>query len=399
MKSLITLFATGLLLAAGPALAATDNELTDIKSQLAALLDRVNALEAENATLRSTTSKSDKGSWADKISMKGDFRYRYENIDPENSDTRERNRVRARLGVTADLPNDVQVGIGLASGGIDPLSTNQSLGSLGSTKDIRLDLAYFKWKANSRVSVVGGKFKNVFFKPEKHGMIWDGDYNPEGLALTFDNGSFFANGALHFLESDSKKGSPRFVIGGQGGVASSVGDGLLTLGGGYYSINVAGKPTFLGAFLGNSSTCVDPATLTDCTYDHNYEEIELFAHFKTELSGRPLVLFADYVNNQDASDYDTGWSAGAKLGKASAPGTWEIGYTYQDLEADATFAALTDSDFGGGGTDGEGHIVKGAIAVNKSWKIGLTYFSNSRNENLGTEQDYKRLQIDSAFKF
>lgn len=398
MKSLLMLLMACLALT-NPVLAATTNELADIRTQLAALLDRVDALEAENTVLREASKKSDKSSWADHIAMKGDFRYRYENIDPENSNTRERNRVRARLGVIADLPNDVEVGIGLASGGIDPLSTNQSLGSLGSTKDIRLDLAYFKWKANSKVSVVGGKFKNVFFRPEKHGLIWDGDYNPEGLGLTYSNGNFFANSALQFLESDSKKGSPRFVAGVQGGMATHIGDGLLTLGGGYYNINVEGKQTFLGAFLGNSSTCVDPATLSGCTYDNDYEEVELFAHFKTELSGRPLVLFADYVNNRDASDHDTGWSTGLKLGKASAPGTWEMSYTYQDLEADATFATLTDSDFGGGGTDAEGHIIKGAIAVNKNWKFGLTYFSNTRGGNRGIEEDYDRLQIDSAFKF
>ena len=40
-------------------------------------------------------------------------------------------------------PTDTtEVGLGMATGGDDPVSTNQTLGGGGSTKDVRLDLAY-----------------------------------------------------------------------------------------------------------------------------------------------------------------------------------------------------------------------------------------------------------------
>ena len=54
---------------------------------------------------------------------------------------------------------------------------------------------------------------------------------------------------------------------------------------------------------------------------------------------------------------------------------------------------------GGGGTDSNGHILKGAIAMSKAWKFSLTYFMNETNQALGTEAEYDRIQIDSAFKF
>ena len=61
------------------------------------------------------------------------------------------------------------------------------------------------------------------------------------------------------------------------------------------------------------------------------------------------------MKNDDADDLDTGYLAGFKLGKAKSKGSWQFQYQYEDLEADATLGAITDSDFMGGGTDGEGH--------------------------------------------
>jgi hypothetical protein len=42
-------------------------------------------------------------SWAERMRWKGDFRYRYEHIDPEGDDTRNRSRIRARTHLEADL--------------------------------------------------------------------------------------------------------------------------------------------------------------------------------------------------------------------------------------------------------------------------------------------------------
>ena len=375
------------------------DELADIKADLVALLNRVEALEAENKALRTATAK---GNWSDKVSIKGDLRYRYEDIDVEGSNGRERSRVRARISAKAELPKDVELGIGFATGGSDPTSTNQTLGSGGTSKGTVLDFAYFSWNSHPGVNIIGGKFKNVFFKPEKHGLLWDGDYNPEGLAVTYDNGSLFLNAALNWLESDSKNASTRAMTGLQAGYVASINDATLTFGAGFYDFPVKGREVFRGDdddFFGNSFTCADPATLSGCTYDNDYEELQLFAHLKTRIGDQPFTVFADYVNNSATNDHDTGWAAGLVIGKASNPGTWQFSYTYEDKEADAVFAALTDSDIGGGGTDVKGHIFKGAVSITKSWKLGVTYFDNVDNAHIGTQKDYNRIQFDTAFKF
>ena len=76
-----------------------------------------------------------------------------------------------------------------------------------------------------------------------------------------------------------------------------------------------------------------------------------------------------------------------------------MGYTWQDLEADAVFGLLTDSDFGGGGTDARGHVLKGSFAIDKNWTAGFTYFINEMDLSAGSKHDYDRLQVDMAFKY
>ena len=78
------------------------------------------------------------------------------------------------------------MGLGIATGGDDPVSTNQTLGGGGSTKDVRLDLAYGKWQATDNIYLAAGKIKNPFYRPQKTAFMWDGDYNPEGSVSDFE---------------------------------------------------------------------------------------------------------------------------------------------------------------------------------------------------------------------
>lgn len=375
------------------------DELAKIKGDLVALIARVEALETENRQLKSS---ADKKEWTKSLKLKGDIRYRYESIDVESQDGRERNRVRSRVALTTTLPNNVEIGFGLASGSADPTSSNQTLGGGGSSKGINLDLAYFSWNSHPNVSITAGKYKNTFYSPEKNGLLWDGDYNPEGVAITYDNGQLFTNFALHWLDSDSKNGSPRAVVGLQAGYATNIEHALLTFGAGLYDFSIQGQDVFRGDaddFMGNSFTCIDASTLSGCTFDYDYEQVELFAHLKMQIGDSPFVAFIDYVNNRATDDLNTGWSTGFTLGKASNSGTWKIGYMYQDIEADAVFKAIADSDFGGGISDSKGHVLKGSVAINKNWKVGVTYFDNVNNVDRGADTDYNRIQFNTTLKF
>lgn len=60
---------------------------------------------------------------------------------------------------------------------------------------------------------------------------------------------------------------------------------------------------------------------------------------------------------------------------------------------------FNDSDFGGGGTDSNGHMLRTKYAVNKKIFLGGTLFINEIDRFQGTEHDYSRLQLDVEFKF
>ncbi len=420
-----TAAAIAISLLASPPLFATghDAEIEAMRAQLQAFSERLDQLEQSNRDLRAENQQlkesgmktaaavaevseqteaavkqfsesAGASSWTDRIGIKGDFRYRYENIDEAGKDARNRNRVRARAAIIADVTDDVQVGLGIASGGDDPVSTNQTLGGGGSTKDIRMDLAYFQWSGLDNTKIVGGKFKNILYKPGKHSLLWDGDWNPEGVGVSWAKGDFFANVIGTWIESDSKKESES-TYGVQAGFKKNIGaDAKLTAGISYFDIGTAGKGSFYGDdddFFGNS---FDPDTLT---YLYDYEELEVVADLAFEVGGRPANVFVDYVQNQDAGEFDTGYAMGFKLG--SADGTWSFGYTWEDLEADAVFGLFTDSDFGGGGTDARGHILKGSYTIEKNWTAGFTYFINEVDLDAGNKHDYDRLQVDLAFKY
>ncbi len=403
-----------LALSSHAAYAVTDAEWAAFKSKLEAMEARVEALEAENASLRkrasvpvedldelrgrvSSIEQARPSSWADALAIKGDFRYRYETIDVEDAKRRERDRIRARLSLAANLPSDVEVGFGLSTGGDDPVSGNQTLGGGGSKKEIRLDKAYARWSGVDGLALVVGKFSNPLYAPSPSNLMWDGDWRPEGLGASWQGDVLFANFLGNWLESDSARSNQEFAWGLQGGAVFKLGDASLITALGYFDFPTAGNgPFFDDDFFGNTS-------IND-TYLYNYEMIEAIAELKFSVADLPMSVYGDYVQNQDADDYDTGWQAGVTLGKLNGWGTWSFGYAYQDLEADAVLGLLSDSDFAGGGTDGKGQRISGGFGINKQWTVGLTWYLDNEAgmvnlADQGGARTYDRLMLDTQFKY
>ena len=358
---------------------------------------KAEAVEEQMATVEDQVAAM---SWAERIRWEGDFRYRYENIEQEGRDARNRSRIRARTHLEADLSPTMQVGIGLASGGDDPVSSNVTIGGGGTSKDIKIDLAYFDWSGIENTRITGGKYKNFLVRPAKKGLRWDGDWRPEGLGVIWDNGTFFAQGLGTWLEGDSRNGT-EFAWVAQGGMNMKIGDsGKLKFGAGYSAFDIAGGTPVYGDpddFYGNSFV-VDPVT-GELTFLYDYRNIEAFAEYSFKLGGQSVSLFGNYTVNTEADENDTGYLFGAKYGSAKNRGDWDITYFYEKLEADATVGLIADSDFGGGGTDAKGHVFSGTYAFHSNWNFKATYFINQINLASGDEDDYDRLQLDLNFKF
>lgn len=435
MRNLVVLCAFTLLVLSfnAPATEVSTDEIQVLREQIRLLSERLDQLEkatqttatssqsiapqigeSADSTVQATTSNQELDrriekevnaqveermaaiSWAERINWSGDFRYRYENIAEEGEEDRNRNRIRARANLVADVSETIQIGFGLATGGEDPVSTNQTIGGGGSSKPISLDLAYFEWSGLENTTVVGGKFKQQHYSPGGFSLLWDSDWRPEGTSVRYDNGMLYAVGLGTWIESDSKKSQQEFSYGVQTGIKLPLGDNLgLNLGAGYFRFDSKGKGAFFGDddFFGNS---FDPVSNT---YLYDYHEVEGFAELGFKLFGLPTLLFTDYVQNLEVDDNDTGYALGINYNEAKKKGTWELKYAYKKLEADAVLGLLADSDFGGGGTNVKGSVLSGAYAFHDNWNFQMTYFINQININSSDSGDFDRLMLDLQFKY
>jgi hypothetical protein len=382
-------------------------EIAAIRAEMAALMARLERLEqatgspgavspaAAPATPAAVPAEARvAAATAPALRFSGDLRYRHEAINEEEEAERNRHRIRARFGVTADIADNVRVGLQLASGTDDPVSANQTLDTGFNRKTIGIDRAFFTWDATDQLSFTGGKFANPFFRPGTHHLIYDNDLNPEGLALRYTRGDWFANYAGLWVEERSAA-NDSIMLGGQFGYRSTLANGMgITAGAGYYDyLETQGQSPFWDAAPAGNRVDANGNYLND------FNLTQLFAELKLEARGQPITVFADYVVNSEASDADTGFALGASLGEIDGAGSWRVGYIYQDLEADAVIGTFTDSDWAGGGTDGTGHVVEFNYGFRDRLVFGLRYFLNERGADAGNEHDYNRLQADVVFNY
>ena len=367
-----------------------------LQAQLMELTARLDALESEKSQIITFSRPvvSARGAAQTKalegIKFKGDFRFRQESFDIDGQADRHRSRLRNRVALVAPINEGVSVGFGLASGSSDPTSANQSLGAVSSSKQINLDLAYVNWNVpNSDISVQAGKFKNPLKRVGGTGLLWDGDVRPEGVTASYKKGSLFVTGLGSWVD-ENKGDADLILLGGQVGSTFELENNVSVLFGlGYYNITASeGADSLFGVAANENRLDANGG------YLYGFQNIEGFAEIGIPIEPGKITLFADYVQNLDADDYDTGYSVGAKV-KANK---WSFGWEYRDLEADSVLAAFSDSDFLGGGTDGEGHILKTGYALNKKISLSSSLFLNDRNVDFGTEESFKRLMLDISFK-
>lgn len=222
------------------------------------------------------------------------------------------------------------------------------------------------------------------------GLICYGDLRPEGFAAKLARGDLFVN-ALGTWVNESKSGEDVLLLCTQIGVKKTVLDGAsLTAGLAYYHYtDIENSAEFLP---------VDSAAnrLTkDGRYLSAFELLEGLAELSFPTAIGKTSLYTDYVKNLGANDYNTAYSVGAKLSVTN----WKLIWAYQEIEADAVYAILTDSDFAGGGTDSKGHKLEASYAINSKVKFGGTLFLKATDMDFGDKEDYRRLMLDAVIKY
>ena len=343
------------------------------------------------------------GEWYDRVKLGGDFRDRYDGIWDDTKDyVRHRNRIRARLSLKAAITDDFTFMSRFATGINDPASTNRTMTDAFTTKGYWLDLAYFDFhpvKVDG-LHIYGGKMKNSFYKPAKQQLVWDGDVNPEGLAINFgrdasEKVSYWLVGSW-FTVMEQKSDPDIYMLGAQGGMKIKTSEKThIGFGASYYGYeNIKGSEAlFDGDFFGNSTVDDDGTDV----FANDYTLVEGFGEFGFKTGKASWTAWGAYVNNTAADSLNTGYLAGLGVKGGKGKGAWKVGGFYKYVETDAVIGLFADSDFGGGTTDVKGWALSGGYAIAESVEVASTIFVNQRGVEDGT--DFTRLFVDLKMKF
>jgi hypothetical protein len=356
------------------------NELTALRQkvrlqeqQLKGVNKRLDEIEKASAEAPKQTSKSD---WAEKITVKGDFRYRYEYREKDGETDKNRQRIRARIGAYAKVNDFTDAGIRLATGK-EANSGNQDLGDNFNPKAIYLDLAYLTIEPFDGEAGALTFGKMLFPWKNVTDLIWDGDVNPEGIAHTYsrklNKTEVFSSIGYFVVDEDDATTHDIGLWTAQLGITQPIGEQLkATAGGSVYYYNNAqekGLPV-------------------------DYEIAELFAELGINAGPLPLKLYGNIINNSAISHGNNGFCAGIKFGDAKK-GAWEAKVDYRDLDTNAAPSMFADSDFAGGGTGVKGGRIGAKYNIAKNLQLGATLISG-RNK---TKQDINTALLDLVVKF
>lgn len=358
------------------------------------------------------------GKHIENVKVSGDLRLRQESFDKRTTGQTDRHRQRYRLRIALDMPLPYKMAIRtrFASGTGEQVSTNQSLDNLSSQEGIWIDRAYLEWRP-SAFNIQAGRMANPLWTINASDIVWDDDFNPEGLSQgysqLFGGVNFFANALQMVADEDSGTNQDQFLFSNQIGVEFRMPfESRLKLAGAAHqwvnesttSNRRAGTFSQVAANEGNRRNGAAPGTLVN-----EFLVYELAGQYSFWISKLPVALQGVYIaNNGDmrsltggGSREDTGYQWGTVFGKASAPGSLELAYFYKYAETDATVADVADSDFGDGGTNRKGHILW--VAYNpQDWLQAKFKMFNTKVENIALapgRDDINRFQFDLSMKF
>jgi len=341
--------------------------------------------------------------WVKNIKFSGDLRLRYqwEHRDTTTVDDPDRNRFRFRWRVGAETKvfDNLNVGFGLASGGGDPRSTNQTFQDTFSKKPLTIDYAFAAYKPFDWVTLSAGKLKQTsLWYPSD--LLWDTDITPEGVGIVFNQPilpmlDVFVNTSVFILDENATNTDP-WMLAIQPGVNFKIEKiANLKVALAYYKLwGIKNKPKL--DYSSNTNT------LSGGRYVNSYNVWAPGAEISVNLPVKMVPyasLYGEYVYNPDPSTDRQGYIAGIKFGHKDIKkfADWQAGYSYRRLERDAWPDVFPDSDFYGGATNVKGHELFINFGLWKHLTLGLDYYHTMRIKGARAQEDL--LQADIVFKF
>ena len=357
--------------------------------------------------------------WYEKLNIKGDLRYRFEDFQTQDKTSYERDRIRARVGFYPKINDDIDVGIRMTTGQSvsgapgqgNPVSGNQNLTAEDSRKGLYLDSAYIDWHPGvlPGLDLLGGKMaKNPLIQVGTY--MWDPDLAPEGLAAKYhldvsDQFQILVNGTYQWLNEYTTINSEKMYAGQAALKFMPTKDSYVMVGGTYYDFaNLQGEPVLdwqnVNNPYGNSTTKQISGTTTNLVYADAFKVAEGFAEVGFDV-GLPVRVYTSYLKNSDASKDNSAYTAGVEVGKLGAPGTFLVGYDYRMVAKDSIPGMLEDDDaFSGSGTDGKGSKIWASYQILKNWELDFTLWLTKKNIASGeTPVEFKHIMVDLMAKF
>ena len=396
--------------------------------------------------------------WVDRFRFEGDVRLGYQRdmfdegnapeifhqVDGQNvSNTledRDRTRLRARLGVSARVTQDLTASLRLTTGSSsDPVSTNQTLGNYGSKYNFALDRAFLRTRSPDFLpwlTTTAGRIPNPFFSTD---LVWDDDLAFDGVALQFEDPAAatrtwrpFGTVGWFPLQDNEKSASNqarnKSLLAAQVGVEWVPSNDLRAkLGLAMYDYrNVSGVRN---AFNSNTQDATQPAfrqkgnSLFNLSNPANlggpfglaadYRVLNLTGTVDYNLFNPVhLILSADYVRNIGFNqqralarsgrllrEEDTGYLVRAAVGMPNMllKGDWQLSLAYRYLEADAVLDAFTDSDFHLGGTNNKGFIVGAQYGLSRNTWLSARWLSSREISGLPLSINTLQLYFNAKF--
>jgi len=395
--------------------------------------------------------------WLDMVTVFGDMRLREEGFYANDYHARNRFRVRGRLGLTANVTDEISATFRLASGNSDdPISTNQSLERTFTRKPVNLDWAYLTLKPGKTfhmepgwLTITGGKMGVGAFRTSE--LVWDDDLSPEGATETLNlfqqRTGFVHNVRVNAFQwvidelaadGDPWMGGAQLV--GEFAPSETVNWTVALADYNFMNINkVAAKylnryndpPTntspnsSYNSQLANSNSLDRDANGLITGYSEDFNVLNLSSELNASNPlnlGIPAGIFADFAANTGAGDDNIGFYVGAGIGKAGKdwyhdslknPGDWGMSYTFARVEKDAVLSLFSYSDLDystsngtqKGSTNMQAHILRLDYELLKNLQLTLkTEFINAldvseSNASLGGNSTLVRTQLDAALKF
>lgn len=349
--------------------------------------------------------------------------------------------MRVRLGLLAGFGPDFETGVRFTAGDApqtfsgSPLSAQFSSGDNASRKPAFFDLAFLRWRPlvapDIRAAFTLGKTANPFFTPSR--VLFDNDYNPEGLTAEVT----LAPAAAHRVQL----AAGLYLL---DDLAASARDPWLAAARARWEIAWSTEWSSSVGVMG--FTFSHPETLTAANvanYNrgntrtaagvlvHGYRPLHTeFTLTRTFAEGPgyagrfPVTFRAEFLRNPAAPAARDGWVAGLAFGQTGRAGQWSVGYQHLQIEADAWFEELLDSDNGAfyrrvppgwnsdpaslaGGHGGGTGIRSHSLRTSWSPRDFLTFNANLHVNDLlrplaanpGADGRARRLQFETLLRF